>query len=175
MVLARAAPFSLHAPIKHPVLSFTLPSVAPSGSHCQCQAQTYCFWKLHLTMSLSELKFFCGARSWLDTEEAILDFIHTCPSSYYLYTLCCPDAVWLSHQASVHAALLTTTLLSYFSLQGSSQDSSILSQYLYSLLNTVVVPQSYNSITRNQTLDCTFLIGNKTILFSFIQAHSRPD
>lgn len=129
----------------------------------------FSFWKPHLTMSVSELKFFCEAKSWPDTKEVILDSVRTCPSSYAFCALCCPDAVWLS-QRHLCAALLTAALPT--SLCRDLTASSVLPWHLDSVVNTVVVPRSFSS-TGNQTLDCTFLIGNKTILFSFIQAQSR--
>lgn len=110
------------------------------------------------------LKPFCGAKSWPDLKEAILDFIRTCPpltpsALCVAQVLCDSD----TRHLSVCAALLHHTS---FLLHSTGNPTSPLCPF---------ITQYCGGSTGNQTLNCTFLTGNKTILFSFIQAHSRPD
>lgn len=119
---------------------FTLPSVALSVSHCQCRAQTAVVSCLVFLNATSDhvtvwVKFFCGAKSWPVIKEANLDFIHTCPPltiSALCVAGCC---VTLTPGICLCMLPSSTTLLSYFALQGTPQASSVLS-----LLGTVEVP-----------------------------------
>lgn len=110
------------------------------------QPHTCCFWKTHLTISLSELKFLYWANSWPNTKEAFLDFICTYPLLLLTLNFVLPNAVIISHQASVCAALLIVTPFFPASLCRKSHRLPLsFHDTLYSLLNIMTVPQQYDS------------------------------